>query len=123
MNQELPDGQAGFRKGRETRDQIADICWIIEKVRKFLKNINFCFIDSAKAFDCVDHKKLWKILKEMGILDHLTYLLRNVYAGQEETELGIKQQTGYTLGKEYVKAVYCHPAYLKHNQDCWEKYQ
>ena len=123
VNQELPEVQAGFGKGRGTRDQIANILWIIEKAREFQKNIYFCFIAYAKAFDCVDHNKLWNILKEMGILDHLTYLLRNVYAGQEETELGIKQQTGYTLGKEYVKAVYCHPAYLKHNQDCWEKYQ
>ena len=83
MNHELPDVQAGFRKGRETRDQIANICWIMEKEREFQKNIYFCFIDYAKAFDCVDHNKLWKILKEMGILDHLTYLLRNIYAGQE----------------------------------------
>ena len=85
VNRELPDVQAGFRKGRGTRDQIANICWIIEKVREFQKNIYFCFIDYAKAFDCVDHNKLWKILKEMGIPDHLTCLLRNLYAGQEET--------------------------------------
>ena len=85
MNWELPDVQAGFRKGRGTRDQIANICWIIEKAREFQKNIYFCFIDYAKAFDCVDHNKLWKILKEMGIQDHLTCLLRNLYAGQEET--------------------------------------
>ena len=83
-NQELPDVQAGFTKGRGTRDQIANICWIIEKAREFQKNIYFCFIDYAKAFDC-DHNKLWKILKEMGILDHLTCLLRNVYASQETT--------------------------------------
>ena len=76
---------AGFRKGRGTRDQIANICWIIEKAREFQKNISFCFIDYAKAFDCVDHKKLWKILKEMGIPDHLTCPLRNLYAGQEAT--------------------------------------
>ena len=75
---ELPDVQAGFRKGRGTRDQIANICWIIEIAREFQKNIYFCFIDYTKAFDCVDHKKLWKILQEMGILDHLTYLLRNL---------------------------------------------
>ena len=81
----LPDVQAGFRKGRGSRDQIANICWILEKAREFQKNTNFCFIDYAKAFDCVDHNKLWKILKEMGILDHLTCLLRNLYAGQEET--------------------------------------
>ena len=80
MNQELPDVQAGFRKGRGTRDQIANIRWITEKVREFQKNIYFCFIDYAKAFDCVDHNKLWKILKEMGIPDHLTCLLSNLYA-------------------------------------------
>ena len=85
MNQELPDVQAGFRNGRGTRDQIANTCWIIEKAREFQKNIYFCFIDYAKVFDCVDHKKLWKILKEMGIPDHLTCLLRNLYAGQEAT--------------------------------------
>ena len=77
--------QAGFRKGRGTRDQIANIHWIIEKAREFQKNIYFCFTDYAKAFDCVDHNKLWKILKEMGIPDHLTCLLRNLYAGQEAT--------------------------------------
>ena len=85
MNYELPDVQAGFRKGRGTRDQIANICWILEKGREFQKNISFCFIDSAKTFDCADHNKLLKILKEMGIPDHLTCLLRNLYAGQEET--------------------------------------
>ena len=85
MNHELPDIQAGFRKGRGTRDQFANICSIIEKAREFQKNIYFCFIDYAKAFDCVDHHKLWKILKEMGIPDHLTWLLRNLYAGQEAT--------------------------------------
>ena len=85
MNYELPDVQAGFRKGRGTRDQIANIRWIIEKAREFQKNICFCFIDYAKAFDCVDHNKLWKILKDMGIPDHLTCLLKNLYAGQEAT--------------------------------------
>jgi len=85
VNREFPDVQAGFRKGRGIRNQIANICWIIEKEKEFQKNIYFCFIDYAKAFDCVDHNKLWKILKEMGILDHLTCLLRNVYAGQEAT--------------------------------------
>ena len=85
MNHELPDVQAGFSKGRGTRDQIANICWIIKKAREFQKNIYFCFIDYAKAFDCVDHNKLWKILKEMGIPDHLSCLLRNLYAGQEAT--------------------------------------
>ena len=85
MNWELPDVQAGFRKGRGTRDQTANICWIIEKAREFWKNICFCFIECVKTFDCVSHNKLWKILQEMGIPDHLTCLLRNLYAGQEET--------------------------------------
>ena len=83
MNSELPDVQAAFRKGRRTRDQITNICWSIEKAREFQKNI--CIIDYTKAFDCVDHNKLWKILQEMGIPDHLTCLLRNLYAGQEAT--------------------------------------
>ena len=93
---ELPDVQAGFRKGRGTRGQIANIRWIMEKAREFQKNIYFCFIDYAKAFDCVDHNKLWKILKKMGIPDHLTCLLRNPYAGQKATqlELDMEQQTG-----------------------------
>ena len=95
MNDELPDVQAGFRKDRGNRDQIANICWIIEKAREFQKNIYFCFIDYAKAFDCVDLNKLWKILKEMGIPDHLTCLLRNLHSGQEATVRSvIKQQTG-----------------------------
>ena len=85
VNCELPDVQAGFIKGRGTRDQIANILWIMEKAREFQKNTYFCFIDYAKAFDCVDHKKLWKILQRMGIPDHLTCLLRNLYAGQEAT--------------------------------------
>ena len=85
MNQELPDVQAGFRKGRGTRDQIANIHCIIEKAKEFQKNIYFCFTDYTKAFDCVDHNKLWKILKEMGITDHLTCLMRNLYEGQEAT--------------------------------------
>ena len=85
VNQELPDVQAGFRKGRETRDKIANIHWIIKKAREFQKNIYFCFVDFAKAFDCVDHNKLWKILQEMGIPDLLTCLLRNLYTGQEAT--------------------------------------
>ena len=94
MNQELPDVPAGFRNSRGNRDQIANVCWIIEKAREFQKNIYFCFIDYNKAFDCVDHNKLWKILKEMEIPDHLTCLLRNVYAGQEETEVDMEQHTG-----------------------------
>ena len=85
VNHELPDVQVGFKKGRGTRDQIANFRWIIKKAREFQKNIYFCFIDYAKAFDCVDHNKLWKILQEMGISDHLTCILRNLYAGQEAT--------------------------------------
>ena len=111
MNQELADVQAGFRKGRGTRDQIINICWIIEKAREFQKNI--CFVDYVKAFDCVDHSKLWKILREMEIPDHLTCLLRNLYAGQEATvRTGPGTMEWSRLGKEYVKAIYCHPAYL-----------
>ena len=95
VNRELPDGQAGFRKGRGTRDQIANIHWIMEKAREFQKNIYFCFIDYAKAFDCTDHNSLWTILKEMGIPDHLTCLLRNLYAGQEATvRMDMEQKTG-----------------------------
>ena len=117
MNHELTDIQAGFRKGRGTRDHIANICWIIKKAREFQKNIYFCFADYAKAFNYVDHNKLWKILQEMGIPDHLTCLLRNLYAGQEaQLEPGMEQQTGPKLGKEYIKAVYCHPAYLTYTQ-------
>ena len=96
VNRELPDVQAGFRKGRGTRDQIANICWIIEKAREVQKKIYFCFIDYAKAFDCVDHNKLWKILNEMGIPDHLTCLMRNLYAGQEAAvRTAMEQQTGF----------------------------
>jgi len=100
MNHELPDVQAGFRKGRGTKDQIANIHWIIDKARKFQKNIYFCFIDFAKAFDCMDHNKLWKILQEMGIPDHLTCLLRNLYAGQEATVRTEHRATNYfKIGK------------------------
>ena len=92
---EIPDVQAGFSKGRRTRGQIVNIRWIIKKAREFQKNIYFCFIDYAKAFDCVDHNKLWKILKEMGIPGHLTCLLRNLYASQEATvRMDMEQQTG-----------------------------
>src|SRR5574342_394810 len=100
---ELPDVQAGFKKGRGTRDQIANICWIIKKARKFQKNIYFCFIDYAKAFDCVDHNKLWKILKEMGMPDHLTCLLRSLYAGQEAT---VRTGHGTTDWFQIGKGVY-----------------
>ena len=95
MNCEIPDVQAGFRKGRGTSDQIANILWIVEKAREFQKNIYFCFLDYAKVFDWVDHNKLWKILKQMGIPDHLICLLRNLYAGQkQQLELHVEQQTG-----------------------------
>ena len=103
VNRELPDVQAGFRKGRGTRDQIANIRWIIEKAREFQKNIYFCFINYAKAFDGVDHCKLWKILKEMGIPDHLTCLLRDMYAGQEATD---KTRHGTTDWFQIGKGVY-----------------
>ena len=113
MDCELPDVQAGFRKGRGTRDQIANIHWIIKKTREFQKNIYFCFTDYAKAFDCVDHNQLWKILKEMGISDYLTYLLRNLYAGQEATvRTGHGTTDWFQIGKGVRQAVYCHPAYL-----------
>ena len=102
VNRELSDVKAGFRKGRGTRDQIANILWIIEKAREFQKN--FCFIDYTKAFDCVDPNKLWETLKEMGIADHLT--------DQEVMEPDMEQWTGSKLGKEYDKAIYCHTAYL-----------
>ena len=94
VNCELPDMQAHLKKGRKTRDQMANICWIIEKAREFQKNIYFCFIDYTKAFDCVGHNKLWRILQEMGIADHLTCLLRNLYADQRQLELDMGQQTG-----------------------------
>jgi len=120
VNRELPDVQAGFRKGKGTRDQIANIHWTIEKAREFQKNIYFCFIDYNKSFDCVKNNRLWKVLKEMGIPDHLACLLRNLYAGQEATvRTGHGKQTGSKLGKEYIKyikAVCCHPAYLTYIQ-------
>ena len=100
MNHGLPDVQAGLRKDRGTRDQITNICWIIEKSREFQKSIYFCFIDYVKAFDCVDHNKLWKILKEMGIRDHLTCLLKNLYAGQEATvRPGLGTTDWFQIGK------------------------
>ena len=113
MNCELADVQAGIREVRGTRD--ANICWIIEKARAFQENIYFWFIDCAKAFDCVDHSKLWKILQEMRIPDHFSSLLRSLYAGQvkkQQLEQDMEQQTGSKLGKEYVKAVNYYPAYL-----------
>ena len=111
VNQKLPDVQAEFRKGTGTRDQFANIHWIIREVREFQKNIYFCFVDYTKAFDCVDHK-FWKILQEMEIPDHLTCLLRNLYAGQEATvRTGHRMTDWYQVRKEYIKDVCCHPAY------------
>ena len=112
VNQELPDVQAGFRKGRGTRDQIAKLHWIIEKAREFQKNIYLCFIDYAKAFDCVDHNKLWKAVKEIGILKRLTCLLRNLYVGQEATECCMEQMICSRFRKVYNRAVCCHPVCL-----------
>ena len=104
VSRELPDVQTGFRKGRGTRDQIFNICWIIGKGREFQKNIYFCFIGYDKTFDCVDHNKLWKILREMRIPDHLTCLLRNLYAGQEGTvRTGHETTDWFQIGKEYVR--------------------
>ena len=116
MNRELPDVQAGFRKGRGTRDQIANICWIMEKAREFQKHIYLCFIDYSKAFDCVDHNKLWKILQEIGIPDHATCLLRNLYAGKE-ARVGTRHGTDCSKsGEEYVKQVNFHSAYFTYMQ-------
>ena len=110
VNRELPDVQVGFRKGRGTRDQIANIRWIMEKAREFQKNMYFCFIDYAKTFDCVDHNKLWKILKEMGIPDHLTCLLRNLYAGQEATvRTGHGTTDWFKIGKGVRQACILSP--------------
>ena len=122
VNWEFLEVQDGFRKSRGTRDQIANIHWIIENATEFQKNIYFCFIDYTKAFDCVDHKKLWKILQEMGIPDHFPCLLRNLHAGQEATvRTGHGTADWFQIGKEYIKAVYCHPAYLTYMQSTsWE---
>ena len=120
VNRELPNVQAGFRKGRGTRDQIANIRWIMEKAREFEKNIYFCFIDYAKVFDCVNHNKLWKILQEMGLPDHLTCLLRNLYAGQEATVRSKHGTTGWLL---FQMVLIWNPAYLTAMQStyvqCW----
>ena len=141
VNCELPDVQAGFRKGRGTKDQIANICWIIEKARESQKNMYFCFIHYAKAFDCVDHNKLRKILKEMGIPDHLTCLLRNLYAGQEATvRSGHGATDWFQIGKGVHQGCILSPCLFNFsaeyimrnagleeaqswNQDCQEKYQ
>ena len=116
MNQELPDIQAGFRKDRGTRDQIANICWIIGKAKEFQKNI--CFIDYAKAFDGVDHNELWKILKEMGIQTTWPASWRiHIQVKKQQLEPDMEQRTDSKFRKEYVKAVYCHPAYLTYMQN------
>ena len=122
MNHEISDVQAGFRKGRGTRDQIANICWIIEKAREFEKNIYFCFIDYAKAFDCVDHNKMWKILKEMGIPTTWPASWEIcMQVRKQQLELDMEQQTGSKYGREYIKVVSCHPAYLISMQSTsWE---
>ena len=118
VNRELPDVQADFRKGRGARDQIANIRWIIEKAREFQKNIYFCFIDYAKAFDCVDHNKLWKILKEMGP-DHLTCLLRNLYAGQEAAvRTGHRTTDWFQIGKGVCQGCILSPCLFNLNAEC-----
>ena len=118
MNQEITDVQTGFRKGRGTRNQTVNICWIIEKARKFQKKAsNFCFIDDAKAFDYVDHHKLWKILKEMGIPIHLTCLLQTyIQVKKHKLKPDVEKRSGSESGKKYIKPVYCHFAYLIHMQ-------
>ena len=124
MNCELPDVQAGFRKGRGTRDRIANICWIMEKAREFQKNIYICFIDYAKALDCVDNNKLWKILKEMGLPDHLTCLLRNLCAGQEAiVRTGHGTTDWFQIGKGvrqcYILLPYLFNLYAElHHEEC-----
>ena len=118
VNCELLDVQAGFRKGRGIRDQIANILWIMEKAREFQKNIYFYFIDYAKAFDCVDHKKLWKILKEMGIPDHLTWLLRNLYTGQEATVKTVQEMTDwFQIGKRVRQGCILSPCLFNLHAD------
>ena len=129
MNRELPDVQAGFQRGRGTRNQIVNIRWIREKAREFQKNICFCFTNYTKAFDCVDHNNLWTILKEMGIADHLICHLIKLYAGQEATVRTGHGTDWFQLVKEYLKGVYCHPAYLTymHSTSCkmpgWMKHK
>ena len=122
VNCELPDVQAGFRKGRGTRDQIANICWIIKTAREFQKNIYFCFIDYAKAFDCVDHHKLWKILRWEYQTTWLACWETCMQVRKQQLELDMEQQTGSKQEKEFVKAVYCHPViYLTYMQSTsWE---
>ena len=122
MNCELPDIQVGFRKGRGTRGQIANILWIIRKAREFQRNIYFWFIDYANSFDCVDHNKLWEILKEMRKPDQTTWPVSweiCMQVNKQQLDLDMEQQTGSELGKEYVKAVCCHLAYLTYMQIAW----
>ena len=122
MYWEIPHVQAGFRKSRGTKNQIANICWIIEKAREFQRNIYFCFIDYAKTFACVDHNKMWKTLKEMGISDHLNYLLGNLNAGQEATVRTLPGTTDwFKIGKGVHWGIYCHPAYLTSMQSISHK--
>ena len=116
MNQEVPDVQAGFRKGRGTRDQISNIRWIIKKAREFQKNICFCFIDYAKAFECVDHNKPWKFLKAINQTTLPASWETCMQVKKQQLELDMKQQTDSKLGNKYVKAVYCYPAYLTYMQ-------
>ena len=140
MNHEVSDVQVRFKKGSGTRDPIANIRWIIRETREFQKNTYFCFINYAKDFDCVDHNKVWKILKEMGISDHLTASWEIcMQVKKQQLELDMEQQTNSKLGKKHIKAVYCHPAYLTYMQNTswemlgwmkhklesrlWEKYQ
>ena len=119
VNGELPDVQAGFRKGRGTRDQIANICWIIEKAQEFQKNIYFCFIDHPKVFDRLDHNKLWKILKEMGIPDHFICIRETcMQVKKQQLELDLEKQTGSKLGKESGKVVYYLPVYFNFYAEC-----
>ena len=117
VNQEIPDIQAGFMKGRGSRDQIANILWVIEKARKIQKNIYFCFIDYVKALDYVDHMKLWEIIKGVGIPDHLTCLQRNLYTGQEATvRTRHEKMDWFQIGKGVHQGCICHPAYLTYMQ-------
>ena len=117
VNRELPDIQAGLRRGRGTRDQIASICWIIKKARRFQENIYFCSIDYAKAIDCVDHNELWNILEEMGVPDHLSCILRNLYAGQEATvRTGHGTTDWFKIRKGVRQGCICHHAYLTYMQ-------
>ena len=118
VNRELPDVQSGFRKGRGTRDQVADLCWIIEKARELQKSIYFCFIDYAKAFDCVDHNKLWEILQEMAVPDHLSCLLRNLYAGQEATvRTGHGTTDWFPVGKGVCQGYILSPCFFNYMQN------